>query len=105
MAVQHIKYTVDASHPASQKLNNFLRHLEAVMDDGPDILATMALMLDGDGSNIAHFDYFKGQYGIADNTISKALYDEINSAMAKITGNGSVSNVNAALVQLLNKTR
>ncbi len=70
-----------------------------------DLLATMTLMIDGDGSDAAHFSYMQSKFGFADNATAKAGYEELASALAKLNTDGSVSNVNAAILQLLNKFR
>lgn len=60
---------------------------------------------DGDGSSAAHYDllasqgsFQAGDYADA-NTAAKASFDEMDSMLFKLTTNGSVDNVDAAIKQ------
>jgi hypothetical protein len=60
---------------------------------------------DGDGSLASHYDllaaeggYTAGDYADA-NAAAKASFDEVDSLYAKLSGNGSVTDVNAAILQ------
>lgn len=70
-----------------------------------DLLGTMSLMIDGDGTDVAHFAYMTEKFGFESTAGAKAAWEELNSAMAKLNTDGNVSNVNAALTQLFNKLR
>ena len=86
-------------------LRRYLNGVESVLDDGPDVQAVMSQMLTGDGSQEAHFSTITTRFGFADNANAKAAWDELNSALSKTTGDGSVSNVNAAMRQVIAKLR
>jgi hypothetical protein len=104
MPISHIAYNHSSPHghqmaQALQDLDNGLDRLQAVK-------ATMALMIDGDGTNVSHFtQYIVDKYGFADAATAKASWDEINSLLFKLTTNDSVSSVNAAYLQAINKHR
>lgn len=103
MAVSHISYSASTQHGAL--LHSALGGLEAKFDDLNDIHATMALMIDGDGSDASHFAYMATKFGFADNATAKAAYEELSSLLFKLNTNSSVSDVNAALLQAFNKFR
>lgn len=103
MAFQKIAFNDTLPH------GRLLRHALASLEQGQeglvDILAAMILMIDGDGSQVTHFDEVMSRFGFPSTTVAKAAYDELQSVKAKITVDSSVTNVNAALVQAFNKFR
>jgi hypothetical protein len=103
MAVQHIDMNTTASY--GQRLRSQLTAIEDQLGQLVELRNTMQLMIDGDGSSSTHFTYMTAKFGYADNTFAKASWDELNSALAKLTTNNSVDNVAAALAQLFNKHR
>lgn len=103
MAVLHLAFGENSAH--GSQLRNDLRSLENGLNGIKDRLATMALMIDGNGSDAAHFTYLTDKFGFADNATAKAAYEELQSCYSKLSGNGSVTNVNAALLQAFNKFR
>lgn len=67
--------------------------------------AVMIQYRDGDGSQASHYDllaadggFTAGDYADA-NAAAKAAFDELDSFYSKLSGDGSVSNVNAAMFQ------
>lgn len=67
--------------------------------------AVMTQYRDGDGSQAAHWDllalaggFSAGDYATPD-AAAKAMFDEIDSLYAKLTTDGSVTQVNAAILQ------
>lgn len=70
-----------------------------------DVISMMTLMIDGDGSDAAHFSEVTKRFGFNDNDKAKAAWDELNSAHSKTKDNRSVDNVRAARDQLFNKLR
>lgn len=66
---------------------------------------TMTQMLDGDGSNVAHFNAHVAAYGFTDTTNAKAAYEELGALIGKIDTDASVSNVKAAIAQALARFR
>jgi len=103
MAVNHISYSASTQHGAL--LHAALAQLEAKFDDLNDIHATMALMIDGDGSQAAHFPYMTSKFGFTSDAVAKAAYDELSSLLFKLNTNTSVTDVNAAMLQAFNKLR
>lgn len=103
MAVSHIDFNKGTVH--GNLLFSALERLENSFDDLNEIHRTMGLMIDGDGSQAAHFAYMQGKFGFVDNAGAKAAYDELSSILAKLNTDASVSSVNAALLQVFNKFR
>lgn len=114
MAIAHLQF--GSSTSAAQYLRAGLSSLESGRDTLIKSLAQMQTMLSGDGSSIAHFDEVVIRFAVADwtagqevtdahRTVAKGIFDELNSALFKLTTDASVSSVQAAILQLLNKTR
>lgn len=103
MAVSHLSFNDQLTH--GRLLRASLNKLEEGLEELNDTLATMTLMIDGDGSQAAHFTYATTKFGFSSDANTKAAYDELNSLAAKLTTDASVSNVNAALLQAFNKFR
>lgn len=103
MAVTHISYNHGTPH--GQMLDNSLRQFEHGLNGLVSLKASMATMIDGDGSNVSHFTYMADKFGFVDTTAAKAAWDELNSSLFKLTTNSSVSDVNAAILQLQAKLR
>ncbi len=62
-------------------------------------------MLNGDGSQDAHYAEVTSKFGFASDAKARAAFEELDSAFSKTSGNGSVSNVRAARDQLFAKLR
>lgn len=103
MAVQHINFNDQTPH--GRMLRRGLTQLEDGLDHLNDLKATMALMIDGDGSQAAHFTYVTGKFGFGTDANAKAAWDELNSLLAKLNTDAQVTFVNAALLQCFNKFR
>jgi hypothetical protein len=103
MAVAHILYDKNSHYGAM--FRTAIISLEKGYEDLNDLLATLATMLDGDGTQAAHFDYITARFGFESNVLAKAAWDELNSVMFKLNTDASVSSVNAALRQFFNKFR
>lgn len=103
MAVAHIAYSQASQHGAI--LRSGLISLEDSLARLNGIKGTMQLMIDGDGSSADHYAYMQGKFGFASNADAKAAWDELNSALFKLNTNSSVTDVNAALLQLFAKFR
>lgn len=103
MAVAHINF--NAGTPHGGLLKNGLSRLEDALNNLNELKATMQLMIDGDGSQTAHFPYMQEKFGFTDNAGAKAAWDELNSVLFKLNTNSSVDSVNAALLQVFNKFR
>jgi hypothetical protein len=70
-----------------------------------DVLANVPHMIDGNGSDAAHFTEVTARYGFDNNADAKAAWDELNSLMFKLNTNTSVSDMNAAMLQAFAKLR
>ena len=103
MAVAHIAFNDQITH--GRLLRRALSQMEESLEGLGDLVATIALMIDGDGSQVAHFTYVTSKFGFTDNATAKAGYEELQSVYGKLSTNASVSSVNAALLQAFNKFR
>lgn len=100
MATTNIGF--NRSTPLGQELSRFLHDLARVHSAAPRLIAAIQHMIDGDGSDPAHFAEVTAN-GLDSNAEAKAAWDELNSFVAKITTNASVTDVDAAWKQLLAK--
>lgn len=103
MAVQHLYFARTVQHGA--QLHAALEQFERSFTTLNEIRGTMALMIDGDGSQAAHFDYMTEKFGFASSAIAKSAWDELNSMLFKLNTNSSVDSVNAAMLQAFSKFR
>jgi hypothetical protein len=103
MAALHIPFNDQT------KYGGQLRNALTLIEDGFDRLKrardTLQFMRDGDGSQAAHYAGAVSPYGFADAAGAKAAFDELASVLSKLETDASVSNVNAALLQVLKKLR
>lgn len=83
---------------AHEALDNALQWLVAERD-------AMTQMLDGDGSQDAHYAGVKDSYGFATDAEAKAAFLELDSVVAKLTSNASQSSVFDAVKQFLSRFR
>lgn len=98
MAFNHIHF--DSTLPHGRILRNALTMNEQADDLLADVVSLMAAMLDGDGSQDAHYTEITSRFAFTSNAKAHAAYNELTSAFSKTSGNGSVSNVRAARDQL-----
>lgn len=103
MAAAHIHFNHENNHGGL--LHGALVRLEEAFAELNEIHGTMLMMIDGDGTQAAHFAYMTTRFGFADDAGSKAAFDELSSLLFKLNTNTSVSDVNAALKQAFNKFR
>lgn len=103
MAVSHLYFNETTAH--GRQFRAHLIQTEQGYEGLNDDLAVMARMIDGDGSSADHFTYMTAKYGFPDNATAKAAWDELNSLMGKLNTDGSVTFVNAALLQVFSKFR
>ncbi len=103
MAFSHIAFNQQLEYGGK------LRSSLATVEDGRtrliQIRDTMTFMIDGDGSNSTQFGEVATRFGFVDNASAKAAWDELNSYLGKVTTDASVSSVDAAFKQLMNKLR
>jgi tetrahydromethanopterin S-methyltransferase subunit H len=104
MAVAHLDF--NASTPHGSILRRTLTNLERGLEELNDCIATIQLMIDGNGSDASHFVYAAGKFGFpSDGAAMKAAWEELNSLAFKLNTNASVTDVNAAMLQAFNKLR
>lgn len=104
MADLHLDFVNSTAH--ASRLRNTLSHGEAFLEGMAREIATMQLMIDGNGSEASHFVGVAASYGFENTGVdAKAAWEELQSAYSKVSGDGAVSSVNAALKQLFNKLR
>lgn len=87
MAFTHIYFGSGSQY--NNLLRSSLNQLEAGKRDLVNVIATMQTMLDGDGTNISHFNEV----------------DELNSLKFKLTTDSSITAVDSAMTQAFNKFR
>jgi tetrahydromethanopterin S-methyltransferase subunit H len=103
MAVTHIAFNDQLTH--GRILRRGLNELQEGRELINEIIATMATMLNGDGTSSTHFDYFLPKFGFSSNADAKSAWDELNSLASKFNTDASVTNVQSALLQAFNKFR
>lgn len=103
MAFQHISFNDQTNY--GRMLRRFLSKAEESDDEFTDVRDVMIQMRDGDGSQDAHYAEVTTKFGFSSDAKSRAAFEEIDSAYAKTSGNGSVSNVRAARDQMFAKLR
>lgn len=97
-------YAFDRSKTAGYRLAlahealDGLRHLKNERD-------TMVQMRNGDGSLDSHYDAVTTAYGFANSADAKNAFLELDSLVAKIDTDASVSSVKAAINQFLARLR
>jgi hypothetical protein len=98
MAFTHIHF--DDSTQYGRLLRNMLRTNEDADDKLADVIALVQSMIDGDGSQDAHYTEVTVRFGFPNNALAHAAFNELASAYAKTSGNGAVTNARAARDQL-----
>lgn len=103
MSVAHLGFNHGTPH--GSLLHAAMHQLEDGLNGLNEIIATIQQMIDGDGSQAAHFTYVADKFGFTDTATAKAAWEEANSLKFKLNTNSSVSDVNAAMLQAFNKFR
>lgn len=103
MAFAHIHFNDQTQY--GRMLRRMLQMMEEADDLMTDVRDVMIQMRDGDGTADAHYAEVTSRFGFASDAKSRAAFEELDSAYAKTSGNGSVSNVRAARDQLFAKLR
>jgi len=91
--------------PLTARLHSGLRKIRDGLDELREWRAAFIQTRDGDGSEAGHYDlsatlggYSPGDYA-SSAAAAKASFDEADSLYAKLSTDGSVSSVNAAILQ------
>jgi len=103
MAVPHIFFNDQTQYGRVKR--RALQMLEEGLENLIDVVEVQVQMLDGDGSQAAHFAYATPKFGYISDAQTKAAHEELQSLRFKLTTNSSVTDVNAALLQAFNKFR
>jgi len=98
MAFTHIHF--DDTTQYGRILRRRIRTNEDADDQLADVVALFQSMLDGDGSQDAHYAEVTSRFAFPSNAVAHAAFNELASAYAKTSGNGAVTNVRAARDQL-----
>lgn len=94
MAVTHIKF--DRGAQFGGPVSSVLTQIEDGFNKLGRLFTALTLMIDGDGSDAAHFAYMQqmlGTSGEGGNADAKAIYERIGAALAKLGTDAQVSDV------------
>ena len=114
MAFNHIHFNKTSQY--GSRVANSLTQMENADDQQADVRDMLLQIIDGDGSQISHFDEVVKRLEVLDyvpnqavtdpqRTAARNLWLEIDSAYSKTSGDGSVLNVRSARNQLYSKLR
>jgi hypothetical protein len=98
MAFNHIHF--DDSLPYGRILRQALRSNEEADDRLSDVVSLFQSMIDGDGTQDAHYAEITSRFAFTTDAQAHAAFNELSSAYSKTSGNGAVSNVRAARDQM-----
>lgn len=98
MAFTHIHF--DDTTQYGRILRRVIRTNEEADDLLADIVSLFSSMIDGDGSQDAHYTEVTSRFAFPSNAVAHAAFNELTSAYAKTSGNGAVTNTRAARDQL-----
>lgn len=98
MAFNHIHF--DEQSQYGRLFRQMLRTNESGDDQMADMVSLFQAMIDGDGSQDAHYTEVTVRFGFPSNALAHAAFNELASAYAKTSGNGAVTNSRAARDQL-----
>lgn len=98
MAFNHIHF--DENSQYGRLLRQMLRTNESADDQLADMVSLFQSMIDGDGSQDAHYTEVTVRFAFPSNAVAHAAFNELASAYAKTSGNGAVTNTRAARDQL-----
>lgn len=101
MAVSHISFNSNSEY--GMQLRQALGFLERGKNEINDLLGVMATMIDGDGSQPAHYAYFVSRFGFSSNEDAQAAWNELQALMFKLNTEAGVDHVNAAMTQAFSK--
>jgi hypothetical protein len=98
MAFDHIHF--DDTGQYGRLLRTAIRTNETADELLREIVSLFEAMLDGDGSQDAHYTEVTIRFAFPSNALAHAAFNELASAHSKTNGNGAVTNVRAARDQL-----
>lgn len=106
MAVSHIDFNRGTVHGA--QMRQVIDNLERAYEGLDDLFLMMERMIDGNGSDAAHFTYMQDKFGFSSNAVAKAAFEELASLRGKLrtTGDGvTTTHVKDAIEQVFSKFR
>lgn len=109
MAITHLP--TDGTKGYGSRMRSAVNAIDDGLRQLNDLIETMGLMINGDGSQAVHFDYIVTQFGftaangIAANEVAKAAWQELLSLQGKLNVDSAVSNVHAAIRQAAARLR
>jgi hypothetical protein len=99
----YVNYTVTSTH------GKYLQRALVTSEDGDRYLKqvrdTMVQMLEGDGTQDAHYSTIQARFGFDTVVTAHAAYLQIDTAYQKTSGDGNVSSVRSARDQLFSQLR
>lgn len=99
----HVQFNDTLQH--GRILRRSLQQLEDGLSTLNEILATMTMMINGDGSQSSQFVEVTNRFGFTDEVTSQAAWNELNSLASKLNTDANVTAVHAAMIQAFNKFR
>lgn len=99
----HIYFNESSQY--GRKLRSMLNLMEQADLAQVQVRSTMIQMLDGDGSQDAHYTTIMNRFGFESVKDARAAFAEMDSAFSKTADNRQVSDVRAARDQLMAKLR
>lgn len=102
MAVGLIKYG-GSGNTHAPRIASTMENLKQFRIGLNYVMGFLPLMIDGDPSNVANYDFMRIALGCPDNANAKALYEELQSLNFKTTTDAQQDSVNAAQVQAISK--
>lgn len=103
MAMTHISFNSELH--LGRKLRQALTQIEEGARDLALLIEALSHLIDGNGSDVAHFDAVTAAFGFTTNAMAKAAYEELASLNGKLTVDSEVTLVKAALAQAFAKFR
>ena len=103
MAVTHIHF--GQTNQYGNKLRSCMQQLEDSCNGLNELIGMMSLMLNGDGTQDAHYTDITAKFAFESDAFAHAALNELLALQAKLNVNTSVTNVRTALEQAWNKFR
>lgn len=104
-AETHYGFNRSGSLAAGYRLGVAVESLDKAVKGLVDERDTMIQMRDGDGSQNAHYAAVTTAYGFSSDAEAKGAFLELDSLIAKLQTDSSVSGVKAAIAQFLARLR
>jgi hypothetical protein len=104
MPINHVTFNDQLPH--GRMARAVINKLEEACDGLLDVYNCMKEMLDGDGSQEAHFTaYVLSKYGFSSAADAKVFFDGVKNISDRVNTNAASSNNAATIQALINRTR